>query len=257
MRQIVANDWTFCLLLYLAGVILCLPVTVGILVGKISNILLARLMCSAKLIVSAHTHSCQEPIDSGAEKKHDRSLVKELSISLIPLSESLQVSTLNGTRLPGKNSLFLFDAPNTPLALGFLWLNTHNPNTDLLKGRISGWSLWPKELAITQSSPAELPNLTSFPDLAEVFKDLALSLRAYSLYDCGIDFLPGALLPTSHLYSLLMPARTLIEKYFMNSLAACFVFGYLDDILFFKSVLEHEVHFPQVLNNHLYVRGKK
>lgn len=40
-----------------------------------------------------------------------------------------------------------------------------------------------------------------------------------------------------------------------------FVFRYLDDILFFKSVLEHEVHFPQVLqhllNNHLYIRGKK
>lgn len=55
---------TLCLLLYLAGVIFCPPVTGGILVGKISNIFLAQLMCSAKLIVSAHTHSCQEPIDS-------------------------------------------------------------------------------------------------------------------------------------------------------------------------------------------------
>lgn len=59
---------TLCLLLYLAGVIFCPPVTGGILVGKISNIFLAQLMCSAKLIVSAHTHSCQEPIDSGAEQ---------------------------------------------------------------------------------------------------------------------------------------------------------------------------------------------
>lgn len=109
------------------------------------------------------------------------------------------MSTFNGTRLPGKNSLFLFDAANIPLVLGFLWLNTHNPNIDLLKGRISGWSLWPKELN------SELPNLTSVPDLAEVFKDLALSLQPYSFYDCSIDFLPGALLPTSHLYSLSMP----------------------------------------------------
>lgn len=45
-------------------------------------------------------------------------------------------------------------------------------------------------MAITQSSPAELPNLTCVPDLAEVFKDLALSLQPHSLYDCGIDFLP-------------------------------------------------------------------
>lgn len=59
---------TFCLLLSLAGVIFCLPVTVGILVGKISNIFLPRLMCSAKLTVSAHTYSGQEPIDSGGEQ---------------------------------------------------------------------------------------------------------------------------------------------------------------------------------------------
>lgn len=90
---------TLCLLLYLAGVIFCPPVTGGILVGKISNIFLAQLMCSAKL-------------------KHDRSLVKELSISLIPLSESLQVSTLNGTRLPGKIVCFCSMHPTLPWSLG-------------------------------------------------------------------------------------------------------------------------------------------
>lgn len=198
---------TLCLLLYLAGVIFCPPVTGGILVGKISNIFLAQLMCSAKLIVSAHTHSCQEPIDS------EQNMIDHFSYPPLRIPASFH---LEWHQAPRKNSLFLFDAPNTPLVLGFLWLNTHNPNIDLLKGRISGWSLWPKELAITQSSPAELPNLTSVPDLAEVFKDLALSLQPYSFYDCGIDFLPGDLLPTSHLYSLVMPARALMEKYFMN-----------------------------------------
>lgn len=46
-------------------------------------------MCSAKLIVSAHTHSCQEPIDSGAEQNMIDHWLK-LSISLIPASVHLE-----------------------------------------------------------------------------------------------------------------------------------------------------------------------
>lgn len=73
-------------------------------------------------------------------------------------------------------------------------------------------------------SSSEPPDLTSVPpvyhDLSEVFrKERAASLPPHRPYDCAIDLLPGAKLPTSRLYSLSQPEREAMETYINDSLA--------------------------------------
>lgn len=71
----------------------------------------------------------------------------------------------------------------------------------------------------------ESTDLSSVPevyhDLAQVFsKANALSLPPHRPYDCAIELLPGAPLPTSKLYNLSLPERQAMEKYIQESLAA-------------------------------------
>lgn len=57
-----------------------------------------------------------------------------------------------------------------------------------------------ESVSVTQSTILQLHHL------GEVFrKDHTLSLTPQGLYDCGIDLLPGMLLPTNLLYSILQP----------------------------------------------------
>lgn len=51
-------------------------------------------------------------------------------------------------------------------------------------------------------------------------KEKAKSLPPHRPYNCGIDLLPGAPLPTSRLYSILKPEREAMESYITDSLAA-------------------------------------
>lgn len=129
----------------------------------------------------------------------------------------------------------LISAPHSPLVLGSTWLKRHNPHIDWDEGRIVSWSsfchstclqsaLQPVVAAVAPSSP-ENPDLSSirleYHDLGMVFsKDLALSLPPHQPYDCAIDLLPGAPLPTSWLYNLSRPEREAMERYIHDSLAA-------------------------------------
>lgn len=83
----------------------------------------------------------------------------------------------------------------------------------------------PKLAQTALAGPVQTPDLSEVPaeyhDLAKVFsKDLALSLPPHLLYDCGINLLPGAPLPTSRLYSISKPERESMERYITDSLAA-------------------------------------
>ncbi|KAI3358206.1 hypothetical protein L3Q82_003207 [Scortum barcoo] len=89
----------------------------------------------------------------------------------------------------------------------------------------------PESYAASPSPPpleptiSEVPDLSSVPsvyhDLAPVFsKAKATSLPPHRPYDCPIDLLPGASLPTSRLYNLSRPEREAMEKYISESLAA-------------------------------------
>lgn len=69
------------------------------------------------------------------------------------------------------------------------------------------------------------PDLLGVPriyhDLREAFcKDRARSLPPHRPYDCAIDLLPGAPLPSSRLYSISQPERDAMERYITESLAA-------------------------------------
>lgn len=56
--------------------------------------------------------------------------------------------------------------------------------------------------------------------LGEVFsKSQALSLPPHRPYECSVDLLLGAPLPTSHLYNLSRPERESLETYIHDSLA--------------------------------------
>ena len=112
--------------------------------------------------------------------------------------------------------LFINPSPCSPVVLGLPWLWPHNPHIDWTTATISSWipfchtdcfhSATPTD-KITALPVSKPPNLSLVPpvyhDLAQVFsKERALSLPPHCLYDCGIDLLPGAPLPSSHLYNL-------------------------------------------------------
>lgn len=76
-----------------------------------------------------------------------------------------------------------------------------------------------------EPAPTPDPDLRNVPqeyhDLHQAFrKDLALSLPPHRPYDCTIDLLPGAPLPSKRLYNLSVKERVPMEKYIQESLDA-------------------------------------
>ncbi|KAL4007301.1 hypothetical protein ACER0C_001153 [Sarotherodon galilaeus] len=226
-----------------------------VLVGDLSGTKpLPRLLLSAKLTLRSMSHSLSVLIDSGAEQNFiDASLVSKFCISTRPLPHPLRVSALSGHRLPdithitlpvtltlsgnhvGNICFCVFKAPVTPLVLGYPWLSLHNPHIDWKKEQIMGWSTDCHMTCLRAASPSVLsplpekslkvPELSAVPpvyhDLAAVFsKDQASSLPPHRPYDCAIDLLPGAPLPSGRLYSLTQPKRETMERYINDSLAA-------------------------------------
>lgn len=173
----------------------------------------------------------------------DSELALQLFLNLDPLPHALRVTALSGQCLPDithvsktwhtvRDLFFVFRATQTPLVLGHPWLQQHNPHINWQKGCITGWAeechmtcLKTTSTSSWVASPSEPPassDLANVPsvyhDLAEGFrKDLAQSLPLHHPYDCAIDLLPGAPLPTSRLYSLSLPEREAMEKYIYKS----------------------------------------
>ncbi|XP_055081043.1 uncharacterized protein LOC129456635 [Periophthalmus magnuspinnatus] len=76
-------------------------------------------------------------------------------------------------------------------------------------------------LQASGANPHPNPALASAPRSPLVFsKSKALSLPPHRPYDCAIDLLPGAPLPSSRLYNLSKPERESMEDYIRGSLAA-------------------------------------
>lgn len=78
--------------------------------------------------------------------------------------------------------------------------------------------------SVTPDPSPEFPDLSMKPaeyhDLGTVYsKQHALSLPPHHPYDCGIDLLPGASLPSSWLYNLSWPEQEAMEEYIGESLA--------------------------------------
>ena len=131
-------------------------------------------------------------------------------------------------------SFHIIDSPHTPLVFGYPWFHKHNPHIDWPTGSFSAWSKYCHShclrSALTPSTSATLP-LPEPPDLSSVLavyhdlelvfsKHQALSLPPHRPYDCAINLLPGAPLPSSRLYNLSRPERESMENYIRDSLAA-------------------------------------
>ena len=131
-------------------------------------------------------------------------------------------------------SFFVIPSPTSPVVLGHPWLRLHNPHIDWSTSSLVSWSTFchshclrsatpPSKCAVPPHSPdpIDLSGVpSSYHDLKEVFsKDRALSLPPHRPYDCSIDLLPGAPLPSSKLFNLSKPERESMENYISESLA--------------------------------------
>lgn len=129
----------------------------------------------------------------------------------------------------------MFSTANSPIILGFKWLQQHNPHINWLDRQIASWSIschsfclrsvvppGPPPAAPQEADPPDLSIIPSeYHDLASVFsKSKALSSPPHRPYDCAIDLLPGAPLPSSRLYNISRSERETMEKYIKESLAA-------------------------------------
>ena len=113
-------------------------------------------------------------------------------------------------------SLLVITCPFSPVVLGYPWLKTHNPQIDWGTGRVLSWSTHCLSQCLRSAQSPRAPELEPVatpPDLSavlEVYHDLgavfsktqALSLPPHRPYDCSIDLLPGAPLPSSHLFKV-------------------------------------------------------
>lgn len=182
-------------------------------------------------------------VDSGVKDNLiDSELAASLHIPVETLSPTLIARALNGTFLAeirqqtisvtlvvsGNHSKLIqfcvLPSSDPRLVLGHSWLSMHNPH---INWSILGWS----EFCLSSCLHSALPPVSSQPpmpvqppdlslvpavyhDLAGVFdKDRAVSLPLHCLYDCAIGLLPGAPLPSGHLYNLSCPEREAMQAY--------------------------------------------
>ena len=174
------------------------------------------------------------------------------SLTLSPLQSPKEVLAIDGRPLetvthrttPCKLALsgnhhetiefYVISSPLTTVVLGLPWLKLHNPHIDWTTATIRSWSSYCHAHCLRSAVPArrnlpapvtETIDLSNVPkeyhDLMEVFsKDSACSLPPHRPYDCAIDLIPGAPLPTRRLYNLTKPEKDSMETYINESLAA-------------------------------------
>ncbi|KAJ8356966.1 hypothetical protein SKAU_G00197600 [Synaphobranchus kaupii] len=131
--------------------------------------------------------------------------------------------------------LLLINSKQSAIVLGQTWLRLHNPHIDWQGGRILAWSghclasclrsALPPPGSKNPSTNLPEPDMSTVPkqyhDLGRTFsKSRALSLPPHRPYDCCIDLLAGAKLPSGRLYSLSGPEKLAMEEYIHESLAS-------------------------------------
>lgn len=212
-----------------------------------------RIQLQGMLRFPHNTLPLQVLVDCGADDNFiDSELCIQADLPTETLPEPKDVLALNGQllarvthrtapltlQLSGNHqeviSLFVIPSPTTPLVLGLPWLKLHNPHIDWSASTITNWSTFCHSHCLHSATPPRAPSspephqpidLSTIPsvyhDLQEVFsKDKALSLPPHRPYDCAIELLPGAPLPSQKLYNLSKPEKESMEQYITDSLAA-------------------------------------
>uniref|UniRef100_A0A8C6LVF1 Gypsy retrotransposon integrase-like protein 1 n=1 Tax=Nothobranchius furzeri TaxID=105023 RepID=A0A8C6LVF1_NOTFU len=229
------------------------PVRPGLVVGGNLSSTVTRCSFSSSLFHNSKQISLKALVDSGCEQLLlDPRIVAEWKIPTTKLITPRSVSSLDNRNLSSIThqtiplrlqvsgnhvetlTFYVFPSPQSPLVLGHSWLVRHNPILDWRENKIVEWDSACSQLCLRSAilptrgpvaPPAENINLATVPqvyhDLRLVFsKDRASSLPPHRPYDCAIDLLPGAPLPTSRLYQLSKPERESMEEYIQECLAA-------------------------------------
>ncbi|KAI2657028.1 Transposon Tf2-6 polyprotein [Labeo rohita] len=193
-------------------------------------------------------------IDSGAAGNFiDKDFVKANQLPLLPCVSPVAVAALDGRPLgsgriehtttdltlrlePGHQEIihfFTITSPQSPLILGFPWLNHHEPTISWARGVITHWSSncqrsclqsaskTPTNAIITPSNqtiPAE------YHDLLEAFSTVrATELPPHRPGDCAIELTPGAVPPRGRIFPLSQPESEAMEHYIQEELAKGFI----------------------------------
>ena len=206
---------------------------------------------SAAIIMEGTRYNIGALVDSGCQfSLIDSSTVEKFRIRTIQLAEPVRVCSLDGRELSTISRVtepvqllvsgnhreviefYVFKDMRHAVVLGKDWLNKHDPNISFRSGEIRSWGKDCLSNCLRAASFSETNvgktkcsvDLSKVPDvyhdLAEVFdKDLAVVLPPHRPYDCGINLLPDAKLPTGRMYNISLPERESLEKYISEGLA--------------------------------------
>ncbi|KAL0195064.1 hypothetical protein M9458_008636, partial [Cirrhinus mrigala] len=128
---------------------------------------------------------------------------------------------------------FIISSPQSPLILGYPWLNLHEPTISWAGGTITHWSSYCQQHCILPApetppkSATHPPNSTiptAYQDLLEAFSTIkATELPPHRPGDCAIELKPGAVPPRGHIYPLSQPETAAMERYIEEELAKGFI----------------------------------
>ncbi|KAI2662464.1 Retrotransposon-derived protein PEG10 [Labeo rohita] len=193
-------------------------------------------------------------IDSGAAGNFiDKDFVKANQLPLLPCVSPVAVAALDGRPLgsgrvehtttdltlrlePGHQEIirfFTITSPQSPLILGFPWLNHHEPTISWARGVITHWSSYCQRSCL-QSAPKTPTNAIITPsnqtipaeyhDLLEAFSTVkATELPPHRPGDCAIELTPGAVPPRGRIFPLSQPESEAMERYIQEELAKGFI----------------------------------
>ncbi|KAL0147695.1 hypothetical protein M9458_057004 [Cirrhinus mrigala] len=128
---------------------------------------------------------------------------------------------------------FIISSPQSPLILGYPWLNQHEPTISWAGGIITRWSPYcqqhcfhtvPEVIPRPTTTPLSSTIPTEYQDLLEAFSTIkATELPPHRPGDCAIDLVPGAVPPRGRIFPLSQPESEAMEKYIKEELAKGFI----------------------------------
>ncbi|KAL0195002.1 hypothetical protein M9458_008574, partial [Cirrhinus mrigala] len=212
--------------------------------------------CEIPVILSSESISIQTNtlIDSGAAGNFiDEDFVRTNRLPTLCCVSPVAVATLDGRPLGSgridytTNDLtlylepshretirfFVISSPQSPLILGYPWLNLHEPTISWAGGTITHWSSYCHQHCIHPAhvtpsrSTTHPPNSTipiEYQDLLEAFSTIkATELPPPRPGDCAIELKPGVIPPRGRVYPLSQPETEAMEKYIKEELAKGFI----------------------------------
>ncbi|KAL0153009.1 hypothetical protein M9458_051679, partial [Cirrhinus mrigala] len=125
---------------------------------------------------------------------------------------------------------FLIESPQSPIILGYPWLDQHGPSIAWTDRTITRWSS--RCYSHCQVKPARAPGTLDlshsipleYQDLLEAFsRAKATQLPPHRPGDCAIDLIPGAVPPKGRIFPLSQPESEAMHKYIQEELAKGFI----------------------------------